>query len=303
MRMICRFKEQSEARIFGGYLLSEGVTNELELTQDEEWLIWVHSEEHLKKAKELYQNYINDPENREIQLAAVESLEAEHKNRAKKKSRYQQINARERWSMTDKPQAYILTLVLIGLSVVIGFITSLGENKETLVNFTITEFETKTQSGLIQTKYYKGLPEVKSGHIWRLFTPMFIHFGIIHLVFNMLWLMDLGRMVETRQGKWRLLMLVLVISVASNFCQYLVSGPFFGGMSGVVYGLLGYVWLRGKFDPSSGLFLDRRIVIFMGIWFFLCLMNVFPGIANTAHAVGLGIGMAWGYVSAYVRRG
>jgi GlpG protein len=68
-------------------------------------------------------------------------------------------------------------------------------------------------------------------------------------------------------------------------------------MSGVVYGLLGYVWIRGKFDPASGLYLHPYNVIMMLVWFFACLLHLIPNIANTTHAVGLGIGIAWGYLS------
>ena len=140
--------------------------------------------------------------------------------------------------------------------------------------------------------------EISQGQIWRLFTPMFIHFGIIHLLFNMLWLRNLGTMIEKRQNTWILVLLVLVIAAASNLGQYAVSGPRFGGMSGVVYGLLGYIWIRGKFDPFSGLFLHRQTVVMMIVWFFLCLSGVIGNIANTAHGVGLVLGIVWGFISA-----
>jgi GlpG protein len=114
----------------------------------------------------------------------------------------------------------------------------------------------------------------------------------------MLWLWDLGRMIEIKQGRLTLGLLVLTIAGLSNFCQYLMSGPLFGGMSGVVYGLLGYIWIRGRYDPRSGLYLDRRTVVLMIIWFLVCFTPLFlPYIANTAHAVGLGMGMAWGFIS------
>ena len=90
------------------------------------------------------------------------------------------------------------------------------------------------------------------------------------------WLRDLGSMIEERQSTRRLALLVFTISAASNLAQYLVSGPRFGGMSGVVYGLLGYIWIRGKFDPSSGLFLHPTTVQMMLIWFVLC-RPVFSG--------------------------
>jgi GlpG protein len=68
-------------------------------------------------------------------------------------------------------------------------------------------------------------------------------------------------------------------------------------MSGVVYGLLGYVWIRGKFDPASGLYLHRSTVIMMLIWLVAGFARVLGPIANYAHLGGLLIGMAWGWLS------
>src|ERR1051326_3583540 len=113
----------------------------------------------------------------------------------------------------------------------------------------------------------------------------------------MLWLLDLGTMIERRQSTGLLAALVLVIGVLSNFGQYLYDGPGFGGMSGVVYGLIGYIWLRGRTDPGSGLFLHRTTVTMAMIWFVLCLVNVIPKVANGAHTVGFVTGAAWGYLS------
>jgi GlpG protein len=150
------------------------------------------------------------------------------------------------------------------------------------------------------------LPEVRRGEIWRLFTPSIIHLGFLHIIFNMLWLRDLGSMIEARQGALTLAVLVLVFAVLSNFGQYYVSGPGFGGMSGVVYGLLGYIWIRGKMDPGSGLFLHPSTVNMMLIWFVLCYTGLLGplvgGIANTTHAVGLAAGISWGYLSSLQHR-
>jgi GlpG protein len=133
--------------------------------------------------------------------------------------------------------------------------------------------------------------------VWRLITPIFIHFDPIHILFNMLWLRDLGSMIEGRQSSWRLAVLVLVIAVCSDLAQYFVDGPVFGGMSGVVYGLLGYIWMRGKFDPGSGLYLHPSTVTMMIIWFFACFTPLIPHVANGTHAAGLIVGLAWGYLS------
>src|SRR6266404_2871624 len=79
-----------------------------------------------------------------------------------------------------------------------------------------------------------SLPEIRHGQIWRLFTPMFIHFNPLHIFFNMLWLRDLGSMIEGRQSSGLLAILVLVIAAGSNLAEYYFGHePNFGGMSGV----------------------------------------------------------------------
>jgi GlpG protein len=138
------------------------------------------------------------------------------------------------------------------------------------------------------------LPEVQAGQVWRLITPIFIHFGPLHLLFNLFWLRDFGSMIEVRQGMLKLALLVVVLGVASNLGQYLIGGPDFGGMSGVLYGLFGYIWLRGQCDPASGLALAPTTVSVMMIWFFLCLFGIIGSVANGTHAVGLVLGVVWG---------
>jgi GlpG protein len=92
------------------------------------------------------------------------------------------------------------------------------------------------------------------------------------------------------------------LAVFPNLAQFYMHGPMFGGMSGVVYGLLGYIWIRGKMDPGSGLYLHPSTVWMMIIWFVLCVAGLFGAIANTVHAVGLGLGMAWGFLSSLRHR-
>src|SRR5437867_460418 len=68
-----------------------------------------------------------------------------------------------------------------------------------------------------------SLPEIRHGELWRLITPMFIHFGIWHLLLNMLWLRDLGSMIEARQSPLHLAILVVVFAAGSNLGQILMS--------------------------------------------------------------------------------
>jgi GlpG protein len=94
---------------------------------------------------------------------------------------------------------------------------------------------------------------------------------------------------------------VVVFGVFSNLAQYVFVGPYFLGMSGVVYGLIGYIWIRGKLDPGSGLLLHRATVTMALIWLVLGLTGVL-GVANGAHVGGLLIGMVWGYLSSLRHR-
>jgi len=125
---------------------------------------------------------------------------------------------------------------------------------------------------------------------------------VLHIVFNMLWLKDLGSELERRQGSVYFSVLVLVVAILSNLGQYLLAGPNFGGMSGVVYGLLGYCWIRGRFDPASGLSLNQGVVTMMIIWFVLCWTGLIGNVANWAHTFGLVAGMAWGFAAAKLGR-
>ena len=138
------------------------------------------------------------------------------------------------------------------------------------------------------------------GEYWRLVTPIFLHFGIFHIAFNGLWLWELGRRMEPLIGSVQMIAAVLLMAVASNLGQYLWSGPsLFGGMSGVVYGLLGYIWIRNKVAPKPILDIPKGLLGFMLFWLLLGMsgfINFFMdgSIANVAHAIGLLTGMMLG---------
>ncbi|TNF01901.1 MAG: rhomboid family intramembrane serine protease [Gammaproteobacteria bacterium] len=147
------------------------------------------------------------------------------------------------------------------------------------------------------------------GQYWRLITPIFLHFGIFHVAFNGVWMWELGRRVEPLAGSLHMLMVVLLMALASNIAQYLWSGPsLFGGMSGVVYGLLGYVWMRNKVAPRPILALPSGLLVFMMVWLFAGMTGLIDllmsgSIANAAHGAGLVSGMLLGIWSGKVESG
>ena len=150
---------------------------------------------------------------------------------------------------------------------------------------------------LIGTPGTAPFAEVLHGQIWRLATPIFLHFGILHILFNMMWLWDLGRAIEWTKG-WKFLgAFILVSGIVSNIAQYAITqSPNFGGMSGVVYALLGYIWMQGRVNPALGIALHQSTVVMMIAWFVLCWTGLLGPIANWAHTAGLAIGVAWGFL-------
>ena len=150
---------------------------------------------------------------------------------------------------------------------------------------------------LLITEYIKPvLPEIREGQLWRLFSPMFLHFSIFHIAFNLLWVWQLGRLVEFKQGGIVLGLLCLLSGAIANIAQYFVTGPLFGGMSGVVYALFGYVWLQGLTNRQFGIQLPNNIVYLLLGWFVICWSGILEklfglGIANTAHTAGLASGI------------
>ncbi len=178
-----------------------------------------------------------------------------------------------------------VTISLIAISAAVAFMSGLGASMDAL------------QPLLISHISHRGLTDVASGQVWRLVTPIFIHFGLLHFIFNMMWVWDLGKLIETKKGPGFYLGFILLVGAASNLAQYLLThSALFGGMSGVVYGLFAYVWIRGRFDPTFDAGLHKTTVNMMLAWFVLCWTGLLGPIANWAHTASLLAGAVWAYI-------
>ena len=116
----------------------------------------------------------------------------------------------------------------------------------------------------------------------------------------------MGEKIETHLGSIHLLLVVIVTAIISNYSQFYWSGSSnFGGMSGVVYALLGYLWAAARFTNNQKLKLPAGIFGFMIGWLFLCMTPIIPfvfgsGIANAAHLGGLLSGMILGFIFSFL---
>ncbi len=292
MRHIGHLTDEAQARVFGDFLVAKGIRNEVERDGTGPWSVWVVEEDRVVAAQMWLEGFRANPNAPEFRKAAGEAAkvrEAEAQDLAGYRRRVR--TGRSLFPKFGGFGAGILTYGLILVCIVVAVYSNLGANEDFLRHLFIADPEGARD---------KFLPEVFAGQVWRLVTPIFIHFGPVHLIFNLMWLFQLGCMIEGRQGMGLLAALVAVIALCSNCAQFYVTHhASFGGMSGVVYGLAGYVWIRGKYDRASGLFLDSRNVTILLVWLVLCYTNLLGPVANTAHLVGLIVGVVWGRISAY----
>ena len=143
--------------------------------------------------------------------------------------------------------------------------------------------------------------KIREGEVWRLFSPALLHGGFLHILFNMIWLWVLGRPIEQRIGAFRTILLTLFFGIGTNTIQYLISGPFFLGYSGIIMGLAGFIWMRERVAPWEGYPLNRSTIIFLGLFvfsmfalqaasFLVQLLTNLPFVLNIANAAHVGGG-------------
>jgi GlpG protein len=134
---------------------------------------------------------------------------------------------------------------------------------------------------------------IEKSELWRLITPAFIHFSFMHIIFNCLWVYVLGKTIEQIHGPITYLGLFLFTSILSNLAEFFFTGPsLFGGLSGFVYGMIGFVMVNELQLNKEIYGLPPAFYFFAIIWLmlgFLGILELFGlgSIANFAHLGGL----------------
>ena len=136
---------------------------------------------------------------------------------------------------------------------------------------------------------------------WRFLTPVLLHFSLLHFLFNVFWWWYLGGRFERFYGSTYLLIALVFCGVFSNVMQFMASGPYFGGLSGVVYGLFGLAVVVSWQRPRHPLFLPMGLIAFMLVWLLLGYTDLlWVSVANTAHSAGLIAGLVLGVALRYI---
>ena len=139
------------------------------------------------------------------------------------------------------------------------------------------------------------------GHWWTLLTAAFLHGDALHILFNMLWLRDLGPQVEREYGPSRFLMIYTAAGLAGSAFSTLAGTSYFVGASGAIFGLFGalifYGWQRGG---TFGTAIFRRMLFWAGLLFLYGLAG--RHVDNWGHLGGLVGGLALAALLRYEER-
>ncbi len=261
--------------------------------QGEQQVLWVSSEEDARRVHLLYGHF---------QVGDMEVGDAE--------AEVTSVVPSSRWNpltLLSAVRRYPLTIVLIVINLLMfpaTFGLETDQVSEMLQWMTFQGFS-------VQGPYIYFIPleeSLAAGEYWRLLSPMLLHFGWLHIVFNMLWVWEIGRRIEVINGLSVMLLVTLVSSLLSNIAQYLMSGPsLFGGMSGVVFGYLGFSLIWSRLVPARSIGLAPGIYIFMLVYLAVGFTGAIDllglgSLANGAHLGGLVGGVIIGLVAGLLRR-
>lgn len=262
---------------FSRYLWQQNVPHRI-ISEDEWLLLLVGSENDAQQVSRAWQVYLHD-------RSALPEIRREE----------DQLRPRLVEQLLQVP----VTSLLLVLSVLGFLLVEFDPDFSVVKLFTFFEFERRGNTVVFH------LPD---GEYWRMITPIFLHFGLLHIAFNALWLWDLGRRIEMLQGSVRMVGIVMVMALGSNIAQTLYAKvSVFGGMSGVIYGLLGYGWLWSVLCPQHSLGIPRVVIGFMLGWLVLCMLGAASllgagAVANAAHVGGLLMGMILGTGAGLIAR-
>ena len=296
MRRVGELPNAAEAQTFHDALVAREIENTAETEDGGAIAIWVHDDDQITEAARLFALFRATPDAPEFREAATKATAIRAALQKSERRRRSTVvdEARVGYERSFLSQGWVAILLLV-ISVAVTFYTDFFADEKAMRLIQISQWRhTAAQPGSPAV----FLPEVQAGEVWRLITPIFAHGSVMHILFNMMWLVQLGRFIESRFGAAKLLALVMVIGVGSNLAEYLWKSPYFGGMSGVNYGLFGFLWMKGKFDRSQNWQLPTQTVQLMLMWMVLCYTGMMGPVANAAHTSGLIIGVLLGIASA-----
>ncbi len=256
------------AQAFIDYMASRHISIQMSPEGEGRVALWLIDAQHQVETEAELNRFLSEPNHKRYQAASWDVAET-------RKSQFH-YHTPSFLSMI-KAKAGPVTLSIMLLCVAIFALQQLGFNQQ-----------------IFQILHFPAL-DGQQWQLWRWLSHAVLHFSVMHIAFNILWWWQLGGDIEKKLGGLKLLQIFAISSALSGAGQYWVEGANFGGLSGVVYALVGYLWVVSTKAPQLGLTIPRQIVGFMLVWLVLGYMQPFMAIANTAHLAGLiaGVGIGW----------
>ena len=189
---------------------------------------------------------------------------------------------------------------IIVVSILLALISNFGSLITIIEPLTFTILKISNQ-GFVSVSTFEQTYFLEN-QWWRLISPMFIHFSFAHLAFNCLWIYILGEKIERVDNSITFLMLIIFSSICSNYLQFLWTGSsLFGGLSGVIYGLIGYCMILEMDSNFDRYQLPSGLYLFMIVWLILGFLGIldlfgFGSVANFAHLGGLVSGILFAII-------
>lgn len=308
MRQIGAIATDQEASRFVDYLLTQGIEAKSD-SRNGEHVVWIHDEGKVDQARSELQAYLSNPSDQRYADATKEAnsiRKVEHlKNEQRRKNVHDMRGKLGGSGMLARMAPVTMTIMCICIGV-------------TAVNLLLPSFNIVIppsglydwlvfvpRSMLIDAMQSKNpFTAIEAGQLWRLVTPIFPHAFPLHLLFNMYMWYSFGGLLERRLGSGRFFLLVLGMTIFSNitaaYASIYISGNVGGlysiGISGVLFGLFGFAWMKSTFEPQFGIYLPSQSVLMMMLWFGLCWIGVIPNVANWGHTFGLVAGLIAGFI-------
>lgn len=247
-------------KAFSDYLKTQGIEHQIKLDEEDKQISLFVLAEQFESAQVLFSDFVANPEQEKYLQASWQVNETIS-------GTGQSLGLKAIWQANGAVTKAI-TLICIGIYVLSTF------------GYFVSIFNQLSFSWQVE-------------QIYRLFTPAIMHLSALHLAFNMSWWWYLGGKVENHLGAQPLIVIMILTAISSNISQALLVDTNFAGLSGVNYGLAGFVWLYGRLTQHPQINLANNIFGFLIVWMLLGFVDLLPiNMANWAHLFGLLSGLA-----------
>ena len=318
MRKLHTFEQELDANRFTAVLTVNQVEAQVLRSNDNQWDLWIIDEDALSQAGKLLGEYQSNPDSPHIQMALAKAKKIQQQLKQEKAERIKQAKKIEVRTQFRDPHHMMaamqrkdtLTRKIILLCAIV-FGASL-----------VFQSQDGSQENFVRNALEAQFQQISQGQIWRLITPVFVHgtgqeflFDFLHIFFNMYWMYWLGTRLEIQFGLKTYLGLFLIAGVASILVPLLtpetgllgirgLGGSSVVGMSGVVYGVIGFGWCKMKMKPSVGMLITPFVLMFSIGWMLFGIVSAsssqgvgyISSISHLAHLVGLLTGAMYAFV-------